>query len=311
MSLARLPALLCSIALSLALSSCSGGGGGASCSGAAEGTTCGSGLACFGGSCLAAAPLTIRWSFLRHVVPPLSGDVAYDVSPAPTAATGACLQSGADTIAITDSTTGKPIDPAAPAYACALEGGVQSVTLPALQPGSHDLTITGFQGTAAAYQSRNVFDVVAGAANAYDVVLPGIQDDLDILVQFWNSTGVNLIASTCNHAAVQTDTFQFTLHDRNGVLVASSTIPCPLTANQSLIQLREQFGTAIDRDTYTARVRALAGTLTLKFDSASRNVTPDCHASGFQHAGADTFGVHAWTMKTFSVLDDLTAVCPL
>lgn len=351
MTLARLLATACCVIACVALSGCGGGGGGGgggatctpggsctlasprtchtgvvACQGTtavcqdvnvAEGTTCGTGQACFAGSCLAAGTLTVYWNFARHTLGSATL-TAYDADPLhplpSTLATGACAESGADTvsIAITDATTGQPVSLAASSFPCVLlnaaNQSVQGLSF-GLQPGTYDVTLSGLLGSVVEYigTSLGSVSVAAGSDNSVTVTAVGVQNSMDV--------GIALSGLPPLSCGTVTQ-FQFELVDGANTVVASDlahTALCtePTAQNPSLrpgIFFHSSAGEGIDLDVYTLRIRALDAGNNPVFDTNTAGACAFSNRPARQHSGDDTFASNRAIQVTLSPV--APPVCP-
>ncbi len=229
--------------------------------------------------------ITLYWNFARHVRGQ-SQSVIYDPQPGPGGtSSGACGQSGVDTVVVSDA-SGAPLDGTGSGVPCVYQG-VQGVTFPGFAPGTHDLLVTGFRAGHALYETPIQVDVTAGGSNAFDVTVPGIPDDLDILALFLNSSGVETWTS-CANATV--DTLEYQLIDSAGTTVASGSTAC---ADPAGLSFQAALSDGIDRDAYTISMRALdLGGV------AFQATPPGCAAQVFDHLGADSLA-HGWNVGLY------------
>jgi len=256
----------------------------------ADGTSCGTGLACASGGC--APALTLYWSFERHVLG--STNIGYDTNVTPGTGSGTCFHSRVDSVSVTDL-AGNPFDGVTVSYPC-VGSGVQGVTFLNVTPGTYDLVLTGFQGSVPTNEQPVTVSVGVGTGNTFSVSIPGIQDDLDLLAHFWNQFGTSEDWATCSAAGVQSLTYN--LLDGANNQIATGSVSCGVPAGASF---RVALGTGIDRDSYTLRMQGFPTVTPVlngeTFDSAS-SVANSCGAASFVHHGTN-IGAAAWNVKLF------------
>jgi len=238
--------------------------------------------------------LTLFWSFERHVRG--QQPVLYDGNPLPGGTdSGPCSQSGVDTVAVYNA-DGTPLYPSGSDVDC-VYGGIQGATYPGFSPGTYDLIVTGYRNGVALYENAIRVDVTTSGADAYDVSVPGIPDDLDIYAAFVDSTGA-VYWTTCRAAGVST--LEFNLIDGAKTTVDAGSIACedPPPTDQSRpprLSYRSAVGDGLDRDDYTIWMRGLDPSGAVLFDSTP----PNCADPGFQHLGSDTSPAEGWLVGLY------------
>lgn len=231
--------------------------------------------------------LTLYWSFARHV----RGQadlVGYDLSTAPGGGSGACAQSGVDTVVVYDA-SGAPLSSG---LNCVYEG-VQGVSFDGFAPGTYDLTVTGYRNGVALYETPISVNVTTSGGDAWEVSVPGIPDDLDVYSTFLNANGVE-VWPTCADAYAGTgvETLSYTLVDRAGTTIDAAAVDCSDPAG---VSYRVANGDGLDRDNYAIRMQGLDHQGVVVFDSTP----PGCADQEFDHLGSDTSDAHGWLVGLY------------
>jgi len=213
--------------------------------------------------------------------------VTYDPeSAAPTSGSGACAQSGVDTVVVTRP-DGRD------ATADCLNQGRQGVALDGLPSGRQPFTVTGYRNGLALYRTSVSLDVPSGTAGqvpAFTAPLQGIAANLDLLFYFADAHMVAIPGATC--ATEHVDTFTFDMYDRAGTKVVSTAmfpthaVDCSDAGVGPGVALD-----GIDLDAYTLRARGWRNGVTAPiYDSCDATTNSTAR---FLHDGTDT-GSAAW-----------------
>jgi len=236
--------------------------------------------------------VVLYWEFQRFVVG--GAAVGYDTNVSPGGGNGACLQSGVDSVDISDA-AGRPIVTGVP---CVFQG-VQGVLTSGFLAGTYTLQFDGFRGNNRLYSTRVDVTVVDRGANQFSVVLPGIPDELDIFADFFSQDGTTQFTTCANARVLELD---YAIVDRAGTQVASGTVSCVDPAGVSFTGAQ-----ALDRDTYRIRLQGFeSGVPTAVLDSASTVFA--CATPSFSHYGQST-GAAGWAVSLYDVAGNATR-CP-
>jgi hypothetical protein len=220
----------------------------------------------------------------------------YDPEASAPAGTGACADSGVDTVVV------RTPDGRDATVSC-LQQGSQGVALDGLPSGRQPFTVTGWRNGVALYRTTVSLDVPFGTSTrvpAYTVDVYGVPDDLDVFFDFADASGRLLADPTCAGNGI--DSFTFDMYDYAGSRVVSSSmfqggaVACSDRSPGPGVSLDQ-----LDRDRYTIRARAWrSGVAAPIFDSCD---TTSNRSATFLHAGVDT-GTAGWPVLV------LYASCP-
>jgi hypothetical protein len=242
----------------------------------------GLGAGCGGSSDTPRGRLDLSWSFIRTTL------------DASTFRYG-CDAAGVDTVVVTFGRGGSAT---LPCWSGAVEGG----TVQRAPAGAQLVTLTGYRGSAALYQSSFEIAIPAGGVVAHDLDVYGIPDELDIYAWFLEFDGTLRDWST-SCALARVSTLSWSLVDWAGTVVDAADFPCTEPPGVSY-----RGAAALDRDQYAIRMQGLGPNGTLEFDSATMEVSPVCSGQPFNHYGP-SIGNFAWDVLLFDVAGNLT-FCP-
>jgi hypothetical protein len=221
--------------------------------------------------------VVLYWDFLRHTQT-AAGNLVYDANVNVGGGDAACVESGVEVVQITDP-TGQIVNPEFPDVPCVFQG-VQGVQIDFVPLGRQVWTLTGYRGSVPTFATTVTLDIVGNLANVFDTRLEGIQDDLDLSARFLDATGTAEFPS-CAAAGVQT--LDFVLVDGIGTVVAAGQVPC---GTPPVVPFRVASGTAVDRDTYSVRMKGFRPPDPLQtFDSETTALAPQCIPVTFDHHG--------------------------
>jgi hypothetical protein len=209
-----------------------------------------------------------------------------------------CFDAGVDTVVVSYGAGGSR------SFAC--DNGSYDGAVDTRAPvGSQTVTLTGYRGNAALYQSFFNVTVAENQTVLLDADVWGIPDDLDIYARFLDRHGV---AEWTTCAAAGVDTITWSLVDWAGTVVDSNSHACTNPAGVSY-----RGAAAIDRDQYVIRMQAFeTGSAFEVFDSASTQLSATnpvaCDGQAFDHYGP-SIDPFAWDVWLFDVTLNST-FCP-
>lgn len=245
----------------------------------------GLGTGCGGSSDASRGSLDVSWSFVRTK---FDGTVSYG-----------CEAAGVDSVVVTFGRGGSVT---LPCFSGTVEGGLVQ-RAPA---GAQVVTLTGYRGSAALYQSSFDVTIPQTGVAALPAAVFGIPDDLDIYAWFLDQAGFDVgyndVANPCTQVGVTT--LSWSLVDWAGTVVDTvADFDCSVPPGVSY-----RGAAALDRDQYAIRMQAFGPTGTLEFDSATTQVSPVCSGQLFDHYGP-SIDATAWDVLLFDVVGNPT-FCP-